>query len=522
MNEDLNYLFQYLEKEGITIDKTEFLYQIKSHPDYPSLLSISDTLSFFSIENQAIQVDSSEIELVPDAFIALLTKDHGHQHLYLVEQKDDKYFLFSEGKNVEISKAELIEKWRGIVLLVEKSDDVEIKPKRSFAWILPSFCLVLFLAVVYLLKTDLKTKLFFGFPAIGFLFSIAALKDLFETKNELINKFCSISTSTSCTTVVGSDKWAIFKLINFSDLSVVFFTSQFIGLFSFLLAGNTAAFFNIQIILLFASLPVTVLSLYFQKFVEKKWCPICLVIVTLIVAELGYLLVTRTFSFSISINSILLFGLLFLVVANSWFALKKTLVTQKELKEFKLKANRFLRNYQIFKNSLLSKEKVDLPFTHIVLGNRESNVQITILTNPFCGHCKDAHEVIERILEKYGKTIQIKIIFKTDLEQENEERKLFFRTLMGIYIENGEETFKHALNDWFHHKNIEKWLEKYQLEAINIKKIDATFNLQNNWCKTNDFNFTPEIFVNGYVFPEAYERENLELYITELTEDKNF
>ncbi|WP_264538485.1 thioredoxin domain-containing protein [Flavobacterium sp. N1736] len=522
MNEDLNYLFQYLEKEGITIDKTEFLYQIKSHPDYPSLLSIADTLSFFSIDNQAIQVDSTEIELLPDLFIALLKKDHGHQHLYLVEQKDETYFLFEEGKNVVVSKADLIDKWRGIVLLIEKSESVVIKSKRSFGWILPSLCLLLFLAELVVLKADLKTKLFFGFPIMGFLFSMAALKDLFETKSELINKFCNISTSTSCTTVVSSDKWAIFKLINFSDLSVVFFVSQFIGLFSFLLAGDSAEFFNIQIMLLFASVPVTLLSLYFQKFVEKKWCPICLVIVTLILAELSYLLVTGTVSFSVSVNSILLFGLLFLVVANSWFVLKKILVTQKKLKEFKLKANRFLRNYQIFKNSLLSKEKVELPFTHIVLGNRESNVQITILTNPFCGHCKDAHEVIERILEKYGKTVQIKIIFKTDLEQENEERKLFFRTLMGIYIENGEEIFKHALNDWFHHKNIENWLEKYQLETINTKKIDATFNLQNNWCKTNDFNFTPEIFVNGYVFPEAYERENLELYITELTEDKNF
>lgn len=41
-----NQLFQYLEKEEITFDKNEFLFQIQSHPDFPSLLSISDTLSF--------------------------------------------------------------------------------------------------------------------------------------------------------------------------------------------------------------------------------------------------------------------------------------------------------------------------------------------------------------------------------------------------------------------------------------------------------------------------------------------
>lgn len=41
-----NYLFQYLEKEDIKVDKAEFLFQIQSHPGYPSVLAISDALTF--------------------------------------------------------------------------------------------------------------------------------------------------------------------------------------------------------------------------------------------------------------------------------------------------------------------------------------------------------------------------------------------------------------------------------------------------------------------------------------------
>ncbi len=37
MTENFSFLFYYLEKENITIDKPEFAYQIQSHPDYPSL-----------------------------------------------------------------------------------------------------------------------------------------------------------------------------------------------------------------------------------------------------------------------------------------------------------------------------------------------------------------------------------------------------------------------------------------------------------------------------------------------------
>ena len=44
---EYGYLFNYLETENIKIDQEEFTFQVQSHPEYPSLLAISDTLSFF-------------------------------------------------------------------------------------------------------------------------------------------------------------------------------------------------------------------------------------------------------------------------------------------------------------------------------------------------------------------------------------------------------------------------------------------------------------------------------------------
>ena len=40
-----------------------------------------------------------------------------------------------------------------------------------------------------------------------------------------------------------------------------------------------------------------------------------------------------------------------------------------------------------------------------------------------------------------------------------------------------------------------------------------------NWCVTNEFSFTPTIFVNGYEYPDSFERENLPNFIKELIED---
>ena len=69
MDQDFTHLFDYLQKEQITIDKAEFEFQIKSHPDYPSLLAISDTLSFFSIDNLATRLGSNQIDLLPERFM---------------------------------------------------------------------------------------------------------------------------------------------------------------------------------------------------------------------------------------------------------------------------------------------------------------------------------------------------------------------------------------------------------------------------------------------------------------------
>lgn len=520
MNDFLNFLFHYLEKEEILLDKPEFLFQVQSHPNYPSLLAISDTLSFFNIDNAAARVEFSEIDDMPDRFITLLSEHLSMPHLYFIEKKNNSYFGTKDKKTVEIPKASLESRWNNVVLLAARSQEEIIvkKEKQHWDWFLSALCLILFVAIVFLFNGDLQTYSFFMFPTIGLLFSVAALKDLFGAKSNLLNDFCNITASTSCATVVNSDKWKIFKTINFSDLSILFFTTQFLSLFILILSGDSITFFSIQKIILLISLPVILASLYYQKFVEKKWCPICLVIIGILLIEMVYLFLFEMDSFAISYKPLIVFGLVSATVALVWPLLKKLLTQQKELKEFQFKANRFLRNYEIFKNSLLAKERIEMPYSPIILGNKESETQITIITNPFCGHCKEVHEILHKILDKYHDFLQVKIIFKTDIEIESVENIKFFRNLMGIYFEKGETQFRHALNHWFKVTNVNDWMQLFQTETDG-EKVESIYNLQNDWCRENNFSYTPAIFINGYEYPNVYERSNLGFFINELIED---
>ncbi len=523
MTINYNFLFYYLEKEGIIIDKEEFIYQIKSHSDYPTLLSISDTLNFFSIDNAAIRINFSEIESLPNRFIALLHDSENKDRLLFIEKKGSKYFIIEDKKTLEISIFDLEKNWANIILLIEKSELEVIKNNRyRFTWLLPVFCLSSFLLTLIKIESNLVFKLFFIFPIIGFLFSVAALKDLFGAKSEIINNFCNLTVSTSCSTIVNSDKWKFFSYINFSDLAIVFFTSQFFGLLTLLITKNSTDFFSIQFVLLFCSVPIILLSLYFQKFVEKKWCPICLVIISIIILEILYLIFEFNLNFCFSLQSLFLFGLVFLFISFVWVHLKKLLNEHKDLKESQLKSNRFIRNYETFKNTLVSKNKAELPFSPLVLGNKESKTIITIITSPFCNYCKEAHEIIERILYKYGNYLQIKLIIKTDLDSLDENKKLLIRSLMHIYFNESIENFKNKMNYWYETKNITSWLDKNQLNDFDFSKIDSIYNYQNTFCTNSGYNYTPAIFINGYEYPKLYERNNLEFFINDLIEDNNF
>lgn len=517
-------LFLYLEKENIAIDKSEFEFQIQSHSDYPSLLSISDTLNFFNIDTFAADIAFDEIDNFPNRFIANLSTELNTPQFYFIEKKEDHFFYSNDKKTIEISKIELEKYWTGIVLLIEKSENEEVikANKSKFSWFLPFFCLGSFLVAIFQLEEDIQTKSFFLFPIIGILFSVAALKDLFGTKSELLNNFCNITTSSSCATILDSRKWKFFEIINFSDLSIVFFASQFVGLLISLLSRDVKTYFTIQQILLLITVPVLFLSIYYQKFVEKKWCPICLGIISIILLELGYLLVFQTIILELVIQPILIFCLVFSFIILIWSNLKKLLLHHKYLKEFQLEVTRFIRNYDVFKNSLLASDKTnyhELSSGNLVVGNENANLKITLISNPFCSHCKAAHILIEEILKKHKDNVCVDFRFNFNVEHGNDQFENVHQKLVSIYYDKGQEAFLKALHIWFKYKDENQLVvsEKSQITNFKINEILQEQYIMN---QANNIPFTPTIIINQYMFPKQYDRKELRHFINDLIEDE--
>lgn len=523
MSNSYNFLFKYFEKENIYIDKSEFIFQVSSHPNYPSVLSIIDTLDFFGIENAMIKVDLFEINILPKRFVVLLENNNNETQLYLIEKDGYDLVLFDENnKRKKITKESIKERWSGIILLVEnnKVEMIPSKSKKTNLFFGITF-ISLFLLFLFFTESDFKIKFLFFFNLLGLIFSFAIIRELFDSKNDFFNKFCNLTESTSCSSVVNSDKWSFFKIINLSDLSILFFVFQFVGLFFSILLNIERNFIDVIFYLLLMASPLFFISIYYQKFVEKKWCPLCLVIILISLSEMIYIHFWINFSNVFPLNLFLLFSSLFVCISYLWILIKEILVEKKELKEFKLKALKFQRNYEIFKNSLLSSTKIILPKTPIVLGNKNSKTIVTVITNPFCGHCQKVHEIVDKILDT-NNDIQVQLIIKTNLENEDQKRRKFYTSIINNFIQKDENYFINSFKDWFNNKDVDKWLNKYEHWNSNEMIINSFYDNNYNWCVQNNFNYTPAIFINGFEYPKQFERDNLIFYIKEIIEDDIF
>lgn len=520
-NKNLENLFKYLKEEGVPIDQEEFKYQFASHPDTPSLLAICDTLSFFGIENGAIKINFSEINLLPDNFIANLKSADGDE-LSLILKKKDSYFAKSDNKLKRVTQNELSTKWSNIVLLIEKGEDNYLKIKKetqiNYYLILPLLLSVFF--ILYYTFSSFWILGFYLFPIVGFVLSLGALKNLFKTKSEFFNKLCNVTSNTDCESVIKSSKWNLFEKISFSDLSLTFFVTQLIALFIIGFTNDYHSYFLIQKILLFASLPVILISIYYQKFVEKKWCPICLLIISVILLELGYVIIFQNVIFNtFNIVSTLIYFFIGLSTLLVWFALKRIYTKTNKLKEEELKANKFKRNYFLFKNALMAGQKYKIPEDLSLTNNTKALTNIDIITSPFCGFCKEPHFMLQELKKNYGDAVNIRTIYFFNIDDEQDDSlKQFYRSLLYIKETRSEQEFYKSMSEWYSNKNVDSWMRNYG-EKFDSERIDHLLKSQYDWCSAHKLNFTPCLFINGYKYPEAYDLGDLKYYVQELIED---
>ena len=228
--DNFNYLKKYLRKNFYYKLEDEILIQIESHPNYPSLYAIIDTLNFFEIENLAAKIEKEELENLPHSFLSVVDSDTGKEIVFTEKNKNHITIEFSNGFKKKISKEEYLKIWTGIIVAIEANPIINenqlLSSYKKYNAIIGGTFVLSTILFFLINKVDLITGIFYYLLLLtGLIISFFLVREEMGLYNDSVSKICNATEKTSCKDVMSSNGAKIFKNVSLSDISILYFSS---------------------------------------------------------------------------------------------------------------------------------------------------------------------------------------------------------------------------------------------------------------------------------------------------------
>jgi len=489
--------------------------ELENHPDYPSLLAISDCLTNWKVPHQAYKIDKMNFktEEFSYPFVAHLT-DEGGKFILVHEVNDEKIKYTDEKISKQIlTRNEFLENWDGIILYAEKEENSgEANYNAALTQGVVDTLRVPFLLAIVL--TGLFTMISFSNPGMpyltvlalklmGLVVSVLLVTQSIDARNPFVQNLCSLGKKNDCNAILKSDAAKLTNWLSWSEVGMFYFFGSF-----------TCLLFNPASVVLLAwlslaCLPYTFYSIGYQ-FRLKNWCVLCCTIQALLWIEALVLVFNYPLS-SFSFDPVQWISIIFCFSfpIGLWTVLKPILLKSNQSNLLKRQLKKFKYNSDLFNQLLTNQPRYRLPeeLMPVRLGNQNAETTITMISNPFCGPCASTHKLLEEWLET-REDIQLKVVFAT-ANQDSDNRTKVARHITALSLLEDKEIVKTALNDWYAQssKKYEAWAERYPVtldkETISITEVQST------WCKQAKIHFTPTILINGYKLVEPYQLEDI-------------
>lgn len=512
----LNTLKKYLNLNKYYDQKELFEEAFFSHPNYPSLFAVTDTLSYLSIDNLAIKIPKEQFAELPEYFLSIYKEE-----LALIKKENSLVLVENEkGKRQIISSDEFLKEWSQIVVVIESNTELNnFKLKNSYSkWVsyLLPVALLVFLSV-YLFNFSEFNFFVLILTLIGLVISVLILQEKFGIKTEIGSKLCNVSAKASCEFVIKSNKSEIFKGLSFYDLPILFFGTNFTAL---LIDPINSSLLIVALSLV--SIPFLGYSIWLQKISLKKWCFLCLV-VSLVILLQGILFFSCLESFShFSFQNTFVYIQSSILIISSWFFIRPIIEKNIQLKGELNVHKRLKRNFKVFKSF---SKKVEVPegfgkLKGIQYGDSKAPIGLTLFLSPSCGHCHNAFQDALDLFEKNKNNVYLNILFNVNPENSSNEYLSVVETLLAL---NGssEEMAKEALMDWhIENMSLTEWKEKWSLSSFDMM-VNIQMMKQYEWCLANKFNFTPIKIINSDLFPNEYNLNDIKYFLNDFKEETN-
>ncbi|WP_419803532.1 vitamin K epoxide reductase family protein [Mucilaginibacter sp.] len=515
-------LINLLKHSGISVDAETVTNELNTHPDYPSLLAITDVAANFGLSCVGYRISKEDLLKVPCPFIANMDKD-GSEFMFVTGVTTESV---SVNNNRKLSFKEFAADFTGVVLAVDPKNsgtkttttDSLFKTISSYRYLLAPFLLVLALLCGLLLHFNnliaitWPYALLLLFKSAGVITSILLLVQSIDQNNPLIQKLCGGGDKTNCNAILSSKAATVFKGLSWSEVGFFYFTGTWLAI---LFGGGSTTMLQALALFNIVSLPYTFYSIYYQYKVAKQWCTLCCTVQALLWLEFAALVSfspglynLNTLKFPAFPSLLTLFICLSLPVAL-WLLLKPLLLEVQQVRPLKSQLRKLKYNKEFFDSLLHAQPKYAIPGEDwsIVLGNAEAENIITMVSNPYCPPCAKTHQILDEWLNTRN-DLQVRFVFTAN-NTEADRKTPVTRHLMALNDKQEKGMVKKALHDWYEQKqkNYEDWAKIYpiQLDEKEYGKLDR----QLAWCSLAEIKATPTFLVNGYRLPETYQLKDI-------------
>jgi uncharacterized membrane protein len=523
------------KKLGVKITDGTLKRELYHHPDYPSLLSISDITSNYGIENLAAITTLDRIREIEKLCIVPLKAEEKNEESYAImshiTHESVTYYDPAIHRWKSLPRDEFENRWPSRIALFvnneKKQDENDYGKKRSKEvrgklltkigyWSLPLF--VLFTSGYVLFnEQSISLALYLVSTLVGALLTGFIIRHELGQHIPLIDEICKGGRDINCNAVINSKASHIMG-VSWGTIGAVYFLGTLLDILM-LGVSNPIAKWQVAWINTFA-LPYILFSIYYQWRVVKQWCILCLAVLAIMIVQAiisytdgwhglkSFSALNEYHTLSLSFLSFLI-PIIFLVF---FIPISKT---AEESKENYAKMQRFKHNPKVMASLLAAQQPLfsNTDGLGIFLGNINATHKIVKICNPYCGPCGKAHAIIDSLLNN-NPNIQIQIIFTASMD-ENDIRKKPVKHLLAIAAKGDEQLTKQALDDWYlmEIKNYDAFARKYPMEE-ELKEVEENIREMSNWCSSNEIKATPTFFINGHRLPPSYTPLDLKYFLS--------
>lgn len=517
---------KYLRGGGLFHKKNieELLF---SHPNYPSLLSLSDVLTHYKIDNYPIRLEENELDKLrelPLPFIAHIKKEASQEDFILVTKIGDNSISYiSSQREKKEEFQDFYKNWTRIALLLfpnKESSLIEtVTQKNKRIWqstfkIILSLVLSMLLIIGLFQTYQLGGGLFLTLVILKILgVSISSVLLMREVGigQDLVKHICKIGNS-DCDTVLDNKETKLLGIISWAELGFIYFG---FGVIFTILSQSLIPSLNILIILNVLTLLFIPYSLYYQKFIAKSWCVLCLFTLSLFILESIVLFSLHSGEISFSINTIVLASVSVLLPVLVIYLFKPNHIEVNQLEVENRILKRFKYNPEYFQLILKSqmKKEVASDISPVILGNEDAENEVIVITNPYCSPCSLAHEFINYYLERPNmfENIKFTILFSVGNNEQAEKYQVAQKIIQSFLKDKKQGII--AMDKWYKNKDFKNWISQFQDDENHITLSQDYLTKHQNFVISEQINFTPAVLFNGYILPQDFTIQDLKFFL---------